>query len=61
MEARPVSQSKVVMTEMVLPSHTNSLDSIFGGIIMSWTDIAAAIGIHQLKKALDLNLHLDNT
>ncbi|MCB0342042.1 MAG: acyl-CoA thioesterase [Pseudobdellovibrionaceae bacterium] len=31
------------MTEMVLPGHTNSLDSIFGGVIMSWMDIAAAI------------------
>jgi acyl-CoA hydrolase len=33
----------VTMTEMVLPSHTNSLKSVFGGVIMSWIDIAAAI------------------
>lgn len=39
----PVSQSKTVMTELVLPQHTNALDSIFGGVIMSWIDIAAAI------------------
>ncbi|MGZ3722878.1 MAG: acyl-CoA thioesterase [Bdellovibrionales bacterium] len=39
----PVSQSKVIMTELVLPQHTNALDSIFGGVIMSWIDIAAAI------------------
>ena len=39
----PVSQSKVIMTELVLPTHTNALDSIFGGVIMSWIDIAAAI------------------
>lgn len=43
MEARPVSHSVVTMTEMVLPTHTNSLDSVFGGVIMSWIDIAAAI------------------
>lgn len=43
MEGRPVSHSVVTMTEMVLPTHTNSLDSIFGGVIMSWIDIAAAI------------------
>lgn len=42
-EARPVSDSAVVMTEMILPSHTNSLDSVFGGVIMSWIDICAAI------------------
>ena len=31
------------MTELVLPQHTNALDSIFGGVIVSWADIAAAI------------------
>lgn len=39
----PMSQSRVIMTEMVLPTHTNALDSVFGGVIMSWIDIAAAI------------------
>lgn len=31
------------MTELVLPTHTNSLGTIFGGVVMSWIDIAAAI------------------
>lgn len=35
--------SRVVMTEMVLPQHTNALGGIFGGVVMSWMDIAAAI------------------
>lgn len=47
MEARPVKASKVHMTEMVLPSHTNSLGSIFGGQIVSWIDIAAAISAQR--------------
>lgn len=47
MEARPVSLSIVTMTEMVLPTHTNSLDSVFGGVIMSWIDIAAAISAQR--------------
>jgi len=29
--------------QLVLPSHTNALGTIFGGTIMSWIDIAAAI------------------
>jgi acyl-CoA hydrolase len=37
------SESRVVMTEMVLPQHTNALGGIFGGVVMSWMDIAAAI------------------
>jgi Acyl-CoA hydrolase len=43
MSSKPVSASQVVMTQLVLPSHTNSLGSIFGGQVMSWIDIAAAI------------------
>ncbi|MCB0390478.1 MAG: acyl-CoA thioesterase [Bdellovibrionales bacterium] len=35
------------MTEMVLPTHTNSLETIFGGTIMSWIDIAAAISAQR--------------
>jgi acyl-CoA hydrolase len=30
------------MTEMVLPTHTNALGSVFGGTVMSWIDIAGA-------------------
>lgn len=47
MEAKPVSQSAVTMTELVLPSHTNSLQTVFGGVIMSWIDIAAAIAAQR--------------
>lgn len=41
--ARPVSESQTMMTEMVLPQHTNALGSVFGGVIMSWIDICGAI------------------
>ncbi len=43
MDSKTVSSSQVHMTELVLPSHINALGSIFGGVIMSWIDIAAAI------------------
>jgi acyl-CoA hydrolase len=35
--------SQVTMTEIVLPGHTNALGGIFGGVVMSWIDIAGAI------------------
>jgi len=44
---RPVSLSKVVMTELVLPGHTNFFGSIFGGQVMSWIDICAAIAAQR--------------
>ena len=55
---KPVKASQVVMTELVLPSHTNSLGSIFGGVIMSWIDIAAAIAAqrHSNKEVVTASL-----
>lgn len=46
-KSKSVSSSQVVMTQLVLPSHTNSLDTVFGGTIMSWIDIAAAIAAQR--------------
>lgn len=40
---KTVRSSRVIMTQLVLPGDTNSLGSIFGGVVMSWIDIAAAI------------------
>ncbi len=50
MGKRP-SESTVTMTEIVLPSDTNALGTIFGGKVMAWIDIAAAIaaGRHARK------------
>ena len=42
--------SSVVMTELILPHHTNALKSVFGGTIMSWIDIAAAISAGKHSK-----------
>lgn len=47
LQTKPVSASEVIMTQLVLPIHTNSLDTIFGGTIMSWIDIAAAISAQR--------------
>lgn len=47
METRAVIESQVIMTELVLPTHTNALGSTFGGVVMSWIDIAAAIAAQR--------------
>ena len=51
LQAKPAKDSAVTMTELVLPGHTNALGTIFGGQVMSWIDIAAAIaaGRHARK------------
>lgn len=37
------SESSVEMREMVMPNHTNALNTVFGGTVMGWIDIAAAM------------------
>ena len=37
------SESAVEMREMVMPNHANPQNTVFGGTVMSWIDIAAAM------------------
>lgn len=55
---KPVSASQVVMTQLVLPSHTNALETIFGGVIMSWIDICGAIAAqrHSQKEVVTASI-----
>ena len=43
MKKKLVEDSKVEMTEMVLPQHTNQVGTLFGGVLLSWIDIAASL------------------
>lgn len=43
MKAKTPSDSKTVMTKMVLPNHTNPHGVLFGGELLSWIDIAGVI------------------
>lgn len=40
---KKVSESKMIMTELVLPHHTNQLGKLLGGQLMHWIDICAAL------------------
>jgi acyl-CoA hydrolase len=40
---RPASRSITTMTELVLPTHANSLGGVFGGQVVAWIDLCAAI------------------
>lgn len=53
------ADSAVEMTELVLPSDTNALGSIFGGKVMSWIDIAAAIAAGRHARRVVVTASLD--
>jgi len=56
---KPVRESRVEMTEIVLPSHTNQLGTIFGGQLMAWIDIAAAISASRHARSVCVTASLD--
>jgi acyl-CoA hydrolase len=59
MEAKTVNSSTVTMTQLVMPGDTNSLGSIFGGTIMSWIDIAAAIAAQRHSQSTVVTASID--
>lgn len=42
-EFKTPSESSVEMRELVMPHHTNPQGTVFGGTVMGWIDIAAAM------------------
>lgn len=54
------SQLSVVETyHIVLPSHANALGTVFGGTIMSWIDIAAAICAQRHSEQICVTASVD--
>lgn len=47
MKAKSPSDSKTILTEIVLPNDTNTLGNLMGGRLLHWMDIAAAITSHR--------------
>jgi acyl-CoA hydrolase len=43
MQGKKISESRTIMTEMVMPNDTNPMGNLMGGNLMKWMDIAAAI------------------
>ena len=43
LKAKKVSESKTVMTEMVMPNDANPLGNLMGGNLLRWMDIAGGI------------------
>jgi acyl-CoA hydrolase len=40
---RTVAATRVETAQAVLPGHTNGMGTLFGGVVMQWIDVAAAI------------------
>jgi acyl-CoA hydrolase len=47
------------MTELVLPSHANAIGTAFGGAILSWIDVCAAIAAQRHCGAVAVTASID--
>lgn len=53
-------ESAVVMTEMVLPNDTNTLNNLMGGKLMHWMDVVAAIAAQKHSNSIVVTASADN-
>ncbi len=59
-ESKPPSTSKCVMTEFVMPNDTNGLGNLFGGKLLQWMDIAAAISAQRHSGQVSVTAAVDS-
>ena len=57
---KKVSESLVVMTELVLPNDTNTLHNLMGGRMMHWMDIVSAIAAQKHSNRIVVTASVDN-
>lgn len=60
MNPKKVSQSRTVMTEMVMPNDTNPMGNLMGGNLMRWMDIVASICAGKHCEALVVTASVDH-
>ncbi len=59
-QSKKPSASNVEMRFLVMPEHTNPQNSIFGGTVMSWIDMAAAMVAERHSGRPVVTVHVDD-
>jgi acyl-CoA hydrolase len=59
-EGKKVSETQIIMTELVLPNDTNVFGNLMGGRLMYWMDIAAALSAAKHCNAPVVTASVDN-
>ena len=60
MTQKTCDESRVTMTELVLPNDTNTLDNLMGGRLMHWMDIVSAISAQRHSNSIVVTASVDN-
>lgn len=59
MKVKTPEQTKTIMTELVLPNDTNTINNLRGGKILHWMDIASAISAGKHAEAVVVTVTVD--
>lgn len=59
-KSKKCSESNVIMTELVLPNDTNTLNNLMGGRLMHWMDIVSAIAAQRHSNRIVVTASVDN-
>lgn len=59
LKTKKVSDSVIIMTELVLPNHTNQLGNLLGGQLMHWIDICAALSASKHNQRVCVTASVD--
>ncbi|MFY0653006.1 MAG: acyl-CoA thioesterase [Cyclobacteriaceae bacterium] len=57
---KKAAESEVVMTELVLPNDTNTLDNLMGGRLLHLMDVSAAIAAQRHSNRIVVTASVDN-
>lgn len=60
MEPKRASESAVEMTQIILPPHANSLNTIFGGQVAAWIDICASVAAIRHARNIAVTASMDD-
>ncbi len=60
MAIHTVENTHVEMTQMVMPQYTNVVGTVFGGQIMSWLDICAAVSAQRHARTPVVTASIDS-
>ncbi len=60
MNPKHQAASRTEMTEYVLPQHANALGNVFGGQIMAWVDLCAAITAQRHSGRIAVTAFVDD-
>ncbi len=58
--SRRAADSVTNMTEYVLPTHTNALGNVFGGQVLAWMDLCAAICAQRFCGSIAVTAGIDD-